>query len=117
MALPPCEAVWEPGEWADLIAGRLGPWAFGLEEERVVALCHTSVACPSAAEAGVWTHPDHRGQGWAPMVTSAWAKEAGATFENLFYSTDFANLASQAVARKLGLEGIGALWQLKACPA
>lgn len=103
---------WEVEEWDDFLAGRIGPWAVGVREGRVAALCHTPVASSVAAEAGVWTHPDERGRGWAGLVTSEWARVAGKEFETLFYSARFDNVASQAVARKLGLRPIGAIWQI-----
>lgn len=105
------EAWWEPGEWEDLLAGRLGPWAIGMIEGRVAALCHTPVGSAVAAEAGVWTHPDERGRGYAGAVTAAWAQVARRRFGTLFYSTGAENVASQAVARKLGLRAIGEIWQ------
>ena len=104
---------WEPDEWRDLLAGRLGPWAIGHAEERVASLCHTPVGATLAAEAGVWTHPEWRGRGYAPTVTAAWARVARLRFETLFYSTGANNAASQAVARKLGLRPIGWIWQLR----
>jgi RimJ/RimL family protein N-acetyltransferase len=105
------EPWWEPDEWENLMDGRLGPWAIGLKIEQVVAVCHTPVASTSAAEAGVWTHPEHRGQGIAAVVTAAWAEVAQVVFEKLFYSTDLGNVGSQAVAQKLALEPIGTIWQ------
>ncbi len=107
------EAWWEPHEWADLLAGRLGPWAIGTAADRVVTLCHTPVASLRAAEAGVWTHPDERGRGYASIVTAAWAMVAGDQFDTLFYSTAADNGASRSVARKLQLRPIGWIWQLR----
>lgn len=106
------EAWWEPGEWSDLLSGRLGPWAFGMINGAVAAICHTPVGSALAAEAGVWTHPEARGRGYATAVTAAWAAVACQRFETLFYSTSFDNVASQSVARKLGLAPIGTIWQL-----
>ena len=103
---------WEPQEWDDLLAGRLGPWAIGIEERLVVAVCHTPVCSLVAAEAGVWTHPEARGQGYAGGVTTAWANVARCQLRTLFYSTAIENAASQAVARKLGLRPIGQIWQI-----
>jgi RimJ/RimL family protein N-acetyltransferase len=108
------EAWWEADEWEDLSAGRLGPWAVGMIEGRVAALCHTPVGSRVAAEAGVWTHPEYRGRGYAGAVTAAWAKVASQRFDTLFYSTGSDNTASQAVARKLGLRQIGWIWQIEA---
>jgi GNAT superfamily N-acetyltransferase len=106
------EKWWEREEWSDLLAGRLGPWAIAVDAGRVVALCHTPRARGGAAEAGVWTHPDDRRRGHASAVTSAWAAIARSRYDVLFYSTSAGNLASQGVARRLGLRPIGWIWQL-----
>ena len=107
------EAWWEAQEWVDLLAGRLGPWAIGMIGDRVATLCHTPVASATAAEAGVWTHPEERGRGYAAIVTAAWARVAGSQFATLFYSTSVHNTSSQTVARKLLLHPIGWIWQLR----
>ncbi len=107
------EAWWELQEWTDLLSGRLGPWAIGMTGDRIVTLCHTPVASSTAAEAGVWTHPEERGKGYAPVITAAWARVAGRRFDTLFYSTAAHNIASQTVARKLQLRPIGSIWQLQ----
>ncbi len=105
--------VWgDPQEWADLLVGDFGPWAIGVAENRVTAVCYTPVGSRSAAEAGVWTHPEARGRGWATSVTAAWARAAGPRFDTLFYSTGFENAASQGVARKLRLRPIGTIAHL-----
>ncbi|KAJ6445371.1 acetyltransferase (GNAT) domain-containing protein [Purpureocillium lavendulum] len=92
---------WEPGEWADLTAGALGPWAMAVvaadadaalgaagdwhvrDSDEVssssvtrmtpVSICFCARRTPSAAEAGIWTHPAHRGRRIAPAVVAAWA--------------------------------------------
>ncbi len=84
----------------------------GIADERIVSICYTPVASSTSAEAGIWTHPDERGRGWAAPVTAAWARVAAGHFETLFYSTGFHNAASQAVARKLGARQIGVIWQI-----
>lgn len=104
---------WEPAEWADLLAGRLGPWTIGVVDGRIAAICHTPRAADGAAEAGVWTHPDHRGRGYAAAVTAAWAAVAAETRPLLYYSHLFDNAASRAVAAKLGARPLGRIWQLR----
>ncbi|GAB3761252.1 GNAT family N-acetyltransferase [Microlunatus parietis] len=104
---------WEPDEWADLLAGRLGPWAFGITDGRIAAICHTPRDADGAAEAGVWTHPDHRGRGYAAAVTAAWAEVAAATRPLLYYSHLFDNAASRSVAGKIGARPLGRIWQLR----
>lgn len=110
------QAWWNPHEWEDLLAGRLGPWAIALDGTRVVALCHTSRADRTAAEAGVWTHPDSRRRGHAAAVTAAWAVVARQDHGVLLYSTSEQNLASQGVARRLGLRPLGWIWQIHPAP-
>lgn len=106
------EAWGDPGEWRDLLAGRLGPWAFGILGGHVVSVCYTPVASPHAAEAGIWTLPETRGRGYAPATVAAWARVAKGRFGTRFYSTGSENAASQAVARKLGLRRVGTIWQI-----
>jgi len=103
---------WKPDDWRDLLAGRLGPWAMTVEAGRVTALCHSSRMSARAVEAGVWTHPDFRGQGRAAAVTAAWAGHPGLGERVRFYSTSRDNRASRGVAAKLGLRPIGWIWQL-----
>ncbi len=110
-------AWWQPHEWEDLMAGRLGPWAIAMDGPRVVALCHTPRAGHGAAEAGVWTHPDARRRGHATAVTAAWAGIARRDHGVLFYSTSERNSASQGVARRLGLRPLGWIWQVHVDPA
>ncbi|MBB6374199.1 GNAT superfamily N-acetyltransferase [Pseudonocardia eucalypti] len=103
---------WTPGEWVGLLAGRHGPWAMAVEGDEVVAICHTPVSAPVGAEAGVWTHPGHRGRGLAAAVTAGWAAAFPDATRRLFYSTDRANRSSQRVAARLGLRHIGDIWKL-----
>lgn len=107
------EQQWELPEWTDLLAGRLGPWAIAVADGRVAALCHAPRDRDGTAEAGVWTHPDHRGRGYAGVVTAAWAQVARETRDSLYYSHFDDNQASRTVARKLGARPIGRIWQLR----
>ena len=104
---------WGADEWQDLIDGHLGPWVMARLGERVISICHTPASNPNAAEAGVWTHPDFRGQGHAAAATAEWAALMRPTGRLLFYSTSHTNHASQRVAAHLGLRRIGYLWQLQ----
>lgn len=72
-----------------------------------VSLCFSSRIGTSAAEAGVETLPAFRGQGLAPAVTAAWANSIRAEGRIPLYGTSWENLASQAVARRLGLIAVG----------
>ena len=103
---------WEPVEWDELLDGRLGPWAFALEGERVVAICHTPVAMTAgSAECGVWTDPAFRGRGYAAAVTAAWAAMLRPTGRALMYRCDETNVSSRRVAERLGLRLVGRTWE------
>lgn len=103
---------WTDTEWTDLLDGRLGPWAIATQGGRVIARCVTPVSSQHGAEAGVWTHPDFRGQGHAATVTAHWASLFSPGSRRLFYSTSAENLSSQRVAARLDLQAIGWLWKL-----
>ena len=73
-----------------------------------IAVCFSARNSSLAAEAGLETAPPFRGHGYGPRVTAAWAAAVRATGRIPLYSTSWDNLASQAVARKLGLRLYGA---------
>jgi hypothetical protein len=104
---------WGDDEWQDLLAGRLGAWVMARYANRVISICHTPVSSARAAEAGVWTHPEFRGRGYAATTTAAWAALMRPSRGLLFYSTWRTNHSSQAVAARLQLRPIGWLWQLR----
>jgi RimJ/RimL family protein N-acetyltransferase len=109
---PAEKSGWTDDEWRSLMAGELGPWAAAVEAGSVVATCFCSRLTPLAAEAGVWTQPDHRRRGYASAVTAAWVAQVLETGRIAFYSTSRDNLASQGLAARLGLRPIGWMWQL-----
>lgn len=89
-----------------LAAGELEGWApmAALVEDGVaVSLGFSARLTEQVAEAGVNTLEAYRGHGYAPTVVTAWARAIRATGRIPLYSTSWSNLASQAVARKLGL--------------
>jgi len=99
---------WEPVEWDELLDGKLGPWTIAIDGGRVASLCHTPcVPRARAVEAGVWTHADFRGRGYAAAVTSAWIALMRPSYDYIFYSTTVDNRSSQQVSRRLGLRTIG----------
>jgi hypothetical protein len=73
----------------------------------VVAICHSARSTPGAAEAGVETAGDYRGRGLAGAVVISWATAVRGEGRIPIYSTQWTNLASRAVARKLGLITFG----------
>jgi len=109
---PPDGANWRDDEWRELIDGALGPWAFAIVDGNVVSICHCARITERGAEAGVWTHPDHRGRGHAAAVTAAWASVLASSGRTLFYSTSAENVSSQRVAARLRLRPIGWMWRL-----
>jgi len=64
------------------------------------------------AEAGVVTVPAHRRRGFAAAATAGWVALIAGRGLAPFYSTEAANLASQGVARRLGLTYLGATWSV-----
>ncbi len=98
---------------ADLLHGRFAamraylpdvqPCVAVVVAEAMVALCHASRRSEWAAEAGVETLPDHRRRGYGLAVVAAWAWAAREVGLIPLYSTSWDNLASRALAQRLGL--------------
>jgi RimJ/RimL family protein N-acetyltransferase len=76
--------------------------------DRAVSICHSVRISARASVAGVETVEEYRGRGYAPAVVAAWARAVRETGRIPFYGTSWDNLASRAVARKLGLVMYGA---------
>lgn len=106
---------WHPIEWTELLDGKLGPYSIATVGARVASICHTPAPLtPACAEAGVWTHADYRGRGYAAATTAAWTRLVRAPGRYLFYSTDASNHSSQRVASRLRLELLG--WTHRVAP-
>lgn len=86
------------------------PWVVALVDDRVAAVCETARAAPGSVEAGVWTYEPHRRRGLATAVTAAWSTLVAD--RTAFYSTSWDNVASQGVARRLGLHPVGQWWHV-----
>ena len=108
------ELTWTAEEWQQLVDGTFGPWALASVGGQVIAICHSARLTVRAAEAGIWTDPDFRGQGHAAAVTAAWASLPALSGRVLFYSTSATNFSSQRVAARLNLRPIGWMWQISA---
>jgi RimJ/RimL family protein N-acetyltransferase len=84
------------------------PVAAVLQGGEAVAVCCSSRNAPMAAEAGLRTVEAYQRRGYAAAVVAAWAAAVRESGRLPLYSTSWDNLASQGVARKLGLVPYGA---------
>ena len=100
----------------DLLRGSLDEWIPGgatpqafmavIAEGRAVAICASVCRSARAHAAGVETDPHFRGRGLATSAVAAWAAVVRQQGAVPYYGTTFDNLASQGVARRLGLRAV-----------
>jgi hypothetical protein len=83
-----------------------------LEEDAAVAVCFCSRLTDRAAEAGAETVAAFRRRGYAAAAVAGWAAELRRRGRLALYSTSWDNLASQGVARKLGMHLYGDDWSI-----
>jgi len=74
-----------------------------IRDGQAVSICFSSRVGPRACAAGVDTLAEFRGRGHASTVTAAWAQAVHVSGRVPLYGTDWGNLASQGVARRLHL--------------
>ncbi len=79
------------------------PWMVVLERGTGVASCFSSRLTARVAHAGLWTHQAFQRRGYGSDATAAWACAVRKMGRIPVYGTEWDNLASQGVARKLGL--------------
>lgn len=79
-----------------------------VRDDAAVSVCFSSRIGARAIEAEVETLPDFRGRGYGAAVTAGWGLVVQATGAIPLYSTSWENLASQGVARRVGLTMYGA---------
>ncbi|WP_235610457.1 GNAT family N-acetyltransferase [Deinococcus aerius] len=89
---------------------RFAPIAAAVEQGSAVSICFCARLTQDAAEAGVETTEAFRGRGHAGAAVAGWAAAMRSVGRLPLYSTQWGNLASQAVARKLGLARYGEDW-------
>ena len=100
-----------------LLSGALQEWqedaevgslmVAALSDGRAVSVCSSVHASKFVHCAGVETAPEHRGFGFASLAVTGWASLVREHGAEPFYATTFDNIASQRVARSLGLSVVG----------
>lgn len=83
------------------------PWCVAMQDGVIAAIAFSARLAPTSAAVGVYTFPGFRGRGLAAAVTARWTTLPGLGTRRLFYGTSKANLSSQRVAARLGLERVG----------
>lgn len=83
------------------------PYLAIIEDSQVVSICRSVRLSSRAHEAGVETLVGYRQRGYAAAVVAAWALAVRALNRIPLYSTSWDNVASQGVARRLGLVQYG----------
>ncbi|HEY7566573.1 MAG TPA: GNAT family N-acetyltransferase [Gemmatimonadaceae bacterium] len=83
------------------------PMAVTLEDGKAVSVCASVRITPHAHEAGVDTNRDFRRRGYAARAVTAWARAVREMDRIPLYSTSWQNVASRALAAKLGLMQFG----------
>ena len=80
---------------------------YAIEREgRVVSACVSTRENEKCGEAWVFTASEHRHQGFAQKVVNAWARSLMSAGKIPFYSHKMDNLASAALAGRLGLQPV-----------
>ncbi len=83
------------------------PYLAIIEDSQAVSICRSVRVSSRAHEAGVDTRVGYRRRGYATSVVTAWALAVRALNCIPLYSTSWDNVASQSVARRLGLVQYG----------
>ena len=88
------------------------PFVALIKDNRAVSICRSARITTEAHEAGVETLEEFRGNGYANKVVLEWARRVRQMGRLPMYSTSWENVASQAVARKLGLRCYGVTFEV-----
>ncbi|MDN4604186.1 GNAT family N-acetyltransferase [Paenibacillus sp. F6_3S_P_1C] len=83
------------------------PVAAYIIEDSAVAVCCSARVSKQGAEASLYTAPGYRGRGYAAEAVKCWQVHVKESGRMPIYSTSWDNIASQTVARKLGLIQFG----------
>lgn len=87
-----------------------GPLAATIVRGSAVSICYCARLTALAAEAGVETVEAARGHGYASAAVAGWTSAVRQRGLVPLYSTSWENVASQGVARKLGMVRYGDDW-------
>lgn len=91
---------------------KTGPITAAIARGSAVSICFCARLSPWAAEAGVETVAAFRRQGWATATVAGWAVAVRQLGLIPLYSTAWENVASQGVARKLGMVRYAEDWSI-----
>jgi hypothetical protein len=89
---------------------KTGPLVAAAVQGSAVSICYCARLTAQAAEAGVETAEAARGHGYASAAVAGWASAIRQRGLLPLYSTSWENLASQGVARKLGMVAYAEDW-------
>jgi hypothetical protein len=93
-------------DWRDEVDERQ-PFVVTVANAQAVSLCSSVRITPAAHAAGVETLPASRRIGMASQAVAEWARAVVELGAVALYSTSWDNVASQAVARRLGMPMFG----------
>ena len=107
--LSPANIDFLKGNFAEMVSelNNSQPYLAVIEDSQAVSICGSVRSSSRAHEAGVDTLVGYRRRGYATAVVAAWALAVRALNRIPLYSTSWDNLASQSVARRLGLGQYG----------
>ena len=88
------------------------PWLAVVQDSQAVSICQSVRSSWRAHEAGVDTLETYRQRGYAVSAVAAWALAVRELDLVPLYSTSWENLASQGLARRLGLIQYGVDYHL-----
>lgn len=97
------------GEFTEMVPELDGsqPYLAVVEDSQAMSICRSARLSSQAHEAGVDTLESYRRRGYATSAVAAWALAVLALNLIPLYSTSWDNVASQSIARRLGLMQYG----------
>ena len=83
------------------------PWCAALVGDEIASIAFAARLGAQGVALGLATMPQFRGRGLGAAVTACWTALPALKDRVLFYGTDRANISSQRVTQRLGLEFLG----------